>query len=77
MMIQVVGHTASRYHEIRSSYGLTSICVDSGMYFGGRSFFEIGSDGRFRVFKATGGPPTKSDVFDLTEQTCFRSSADL
>lgn len=61
---------------IRASAGLQSICVDGGLYLGGRAFLEIGSDGHMRVFQRYLRPKVISSIhepyyaMDLTELTC-------
>lgn len=44
--VQIVGHSVKR-GKIRSVEGVLSVCVDVGIYLGGRGFLEIRSDGRF------------------------------
>jgi hypothetical protein len=61
---------------IRASAGLQSICVDGGLYLGGRAFLEIGSDGHMRAFQRYLRPKVISSIhgpyfaMDLTELTC-------
>ena len=55
---------------IRNTPQLDTICVDGGMYAGGRTFLEIGHDGVFRSFQRTTGPDTPFVVKDLTAELC-------
>jgi hypothetical protein len=55
---------------IRATPQLDTICVDGGMYAGGRAFLEIGHDGVFRSYQRTTGPDTPFVVRDLTAEVC-------
>jgi hypothetical protein len=79
--VQIVGHTIER-NKIRVTEGLSAVCVDAGMYLGGRAYLEI--------FSATGAVLTHArrvdggnlpsidiqntlgswDTVDLTAQLC-------
>ena len=45
---QVVGHTAQP-GSIRHTHGLSVICIDGGMQWGGRTYLEITPTGRFKA----------------------------
>lgn len=55
---------------IRATKGLEAVCVDGGMYAGGRAFLEIGQDGVFRSYQRITGPDTPFVVKDLTAAVC-------
>ena len=55
---------------VRATRHLSAVCVDGGMYAGGRAFLEIGHDGKFRAFQRTTGPGTAWQMKDLTSDHC-------
>jgi hypothetical protein len=55
---------------IRATKGLGAVCVDGGMYAGGRAFLEIGHDGVFRSYQRTTGPDTPFVLKDMTAEVC-------
>ena len=61
---------------IRHAPSLAAVCVDGGMFYGSRSFLEIGLDGRFRSHQKSF---TSHDwaITDLTENVCKYSTVEV
>lgn len=68
--VQVVGHTI-KMNRVRSTLNLGSICVDVGMYEGGRGYLEILPSGRFIAHsKKKNGNIGVWEQLDLSSAVC-------
>ena len=73
--IQIVGHTIHR-GKITYSKFMGSICIDAGMYIGGRAFLEISPNSRFRAYEKQLINSKSVDannwlITDITETVCY------
>jgi hypothetical protein len=60
--VQIVGHSIQT-DGIAFSKFMQAVCVDAGMYLGGRAFLEITQDGHFRAYEKTGLSKTKKKKY--------------
>ena len=71
--VQIVGHTVKR-GQIRHTRGLQAICIDHGMFIGGRAYLEITKEGRFTAHEKQNidGPKNKQKwaCRDLSSVAC-------
>jgi Calcineurin-like phosphoesterase len=73
--VQIVGHTIHR-GKVKHSSLLGSVCVDAGMYIGGRAFLEITPDARFISYEKSlkdatqSGPSSNWMRRDISSAVC-------
>ena len=70
--IQIVGHSIGM-GKIRHTSTMNAVCVDVGIYLGGRAYLEIGGDGHLTAIESMKQNKTKQwQRTDLSKQYCMK-----